>query len=130
MQNLKMIRIKGKMDDFFTGKIDLQDVNDRSTDDIFHTRSLSAFALVMRCGLDCDAAAKHITDGYHDIGIDAIYIDTAQKKLVLVQSKWRQNGSGGISNHESNSFVESIAKRMIKYLLFARSHEIWQREIL
>ena len=26
--------------------------------------------------------------------------------------------------------VESIAKRMIKYLLFARSHEIWQREIL
>ena len=25
---------------------------------------------------------------------------------------------------------ESIAKRMIKYLLFARSHEIWQREIL
>ena len=27
-------------------------------------------------------------------------------------------------------FTESIAKRMIKYLLFARSHEIWQREIL
>ena len=27
-------------------------------------------------------------------------------------------------------FEESIAKRMIKYLLFARSHEIWQREIL
>lgn len=112
MQNLKMIRIKGKMDDFFTGKIDLQDVNDRSTDDIFHTRSLSAFALVMRCGLDCDAAAKHITDGYHDIGIDAIYIDTAQKKLVLVQSKWRQNGSGGISNHESNSFVNGIERIM------------------
>ena len=28
------------------------------------------------------------------------------------------------------SLPESIAKRMIKYLLFARSHEIWQREIL
>ena len=28
------------------------------------------------------------------------------------------------------AFLESIAKRMIKYLLFARSHEIWQREIL
>lgn len=28
------------------------------------------------------------------------------------------------------NFFESIAKRMIKYLLFARSHEIWQREIL
>ena len=28
------------------------------------------------------------------------------------------------------SHIESIAKRMIKYLLFARSHEIWQREIL
>ena len=33
--------------------------------------------------------------------------------------------------HElSNGGFESIAKRMIKYLLFARSHEIWQREIL
>ena len=29
-----------------------------------------------------------------------------------------------------NEKFESIAKRMIKYLLFARSHEIWQREIL
>ena len=28
------------------------------------------------------------------------------------------------------AWLESIAKRMIKYLLFARSHEIWQREIL
>ena len=36
-------------------------------------------------------------------------------------------------NEQTNGLLrqfESIAKRMIKYLLFARSHEIWQREIL
>ena len=31
---------------------------------------------------------------------------------------------------QNTRLSESIAKRMIKYLLFARSHEIWQREIL
>ena len=35
-----------------------------------------------------------------------------------------------ITEPSTGKITESIAKRMIKYLLFARSHEIWQREIL
>lgn len=44
-------------------------------------------ALVIRCGIDNDIAAQSIIDRYHDMGIDAVYNDTTQKKLILVQSK-------------------------------------------
>lgn len=108
MQNLKIIRIKQNMLRLFEGKIDLQDVTDKNMDDIFITRSLAAFALVMVCGLEYGVAAKHITDGYHDIGIDAIYVDAVQKKIVLIQSKWRKNGNGGISKSESSSFISGV----------------------
>ena len=65
-------------------------------------------AVVAKCGIDYDMAAKSVTDGYHDIGIDAIYNDTVQKKLVLVQSKWRKDGTGSVSQEEIQTFVEGI----------------------
>ena len=37
-----------------------------------------------------------ITDGEEDRGIDAIGVDQAAKLVVLVQSKWRQDGSGSM----------------------------------
>ena len=74
----------------------------------FYTRALAAMAVVVKCGIDYEMAAKSITDGYHDMGIDAIYNDTVQKKLVLVQSKWRKDGTGGVSQEEAQTFVEGI----------------------
>lgn len=53
-----------------------------------------------------------VTDGYHDMGIDAVYNDSTQKKLVLVQSKWRRDGTGGISQEEAGSFAQGV-KRII-----------------
>ena len=46
------------------------------------------------------------------MGIDAIYNDSVQKKLVLVQSKWRKDGLGSVSQEEAQTFVEGI-KRVI-----------------
>lgn len=66
----------------------------------------------MQCGIDFDSAAKTITDGYHDIGIDAVYNDAVQKKLILVQSKWRKDGNGSVSQEEVNTFISGI-KRVI-----------------
>ncbi len=40
--------------------------------------------------------AIEITDGGEDRGIDAIGIDSAAKIVVLVQSKWRQDGTGSM----------------------------------
>ena len=113
MANLNLIRVQTKLDEVFQGMIDLSDVkNSEEQVNKFYTRALAAIAIVARCGIDYDLAAKSITDGYHDMGIDAIYNDTVQKKLVLVQSKWRKDGTGSVSQEEAQTFVEGI-KRII-----------------
>lgn len=111
MPNLKMIRIQSKLDELFTNMIDLSDApNDEERQNKYYTRAIAALAVVMRCGIDFDTAAKTITDGYHDIGIDAVYNDSVQKKLILVQSKWRKDGNGSISQEEANTFIAGIKR--------------------
>ena len=127
MSNLKMLRIQGKMKDFFKDKIDLQDVQPDNKEDAFLTRSLAAFALVMSCGLDYNVAAANVTDGYHDIGIDALYKDDIQNKLVLVQSKWRKKGTGSISQSESHSFIDGI-NRIIELDLDGCNSKLKEKE--
>lgn len=113
MPNLKMIRVQSKLDELFDNKIDLTDAtNDEERQNKYYTRAIAALAIVMQCGIDFDSAAKTITDGYHDIGIDAVYNDAVQKKLILVQSKWRKDGNGSVSQEEVNTFISGI-KRVI-----------------
>ncbi len=112
--NLKLLRIKTKIEELFHDKIDLSDANSNidNRNNSFLSRSIAALAIVMRCGVSYDVASQSVTDGFHDIGIDAVYNDTAQKKLFLVQSKWRSNGNGSISQEEANNFVNGV-KRII-----------------
>ena len=111
MPNLKMIRVQSKLDELFANKIDLTDArNDEERQNKYYTRAIAALAIVMRCGIDFDSAAKTITDGYHDMGIDAVYNDSVQKKLILVQSKWRKDGNGSVSQDEANTFIAGIKR--------------------
>ena len=111
MSNLKMVRIQAKIDELFKELVDLSDVkNPDEKVNKFYSRSLAALAIVMQCGVEYDIAAQSITDGYHDLGIDAVYNDTAQKKLILVQSKWRKDGLGSISQEEASTFTEGVAR--------------------
>ncbi len=113
MPNLKMLRVQAKLDELFENKIDLSDATSlEEQSNKYYTRSIAALALIMRCGMDYDVAAQSVTDGYHDMGVDAVYNDTKQKKLLLVQSKWHKDGSGGISQEEAGTFVRGI-KRII-----------------
>lgn len=112
---LKMVRIQAKLDEMFTGKIALSDVDtSQGVPTEFYTRAIAALAVSMRCGIDDELAAQSVTDGYHDMGIDAVFNDTAQKKLILVQSKWRKDGNGGVSQEEAGAFVQGI-KRIIHF---------------
>ncbi len=43
--------------------------------------------------LEFEERERFITDGSYDGGIDAYYIDKSNKKIVLVQSKFRTNSS-------------------------------------
>jgi hypothetical protein len=111
MSNLKMVRIQAKIDELFKELVDLSDVkNPDEKVNKFYSRSLAALAIVMQCGVEYDIAVQSITDGYHDLGIDAVYNDTAQKKLILVQSKWRKDGLGSISQEEASTFTEGVAR--------------------
>ncbi len=113
--NLKMIRVQTKLDGLFADKIDLSD--SKNTEDKcnkFYTRSIAALVIAMRGGIDYNMAAQNITDGYHDMGIDAVYNDTTQKKLFIIQSKWRKNGNGSISQEEAMTFVGGL-KRIINF---------------
>ena len=108
---LKMVRIQTKIEEMFKGLIDLSDAkSDDEKPTKFLSRAIAALSIVQKCGLDCDIASQNITDGYHDMGIDAVYNDTAQKKLFLIQSKWRSDGNGGITQEEINTFVEGVRR--------------------
>lgn len=106
--NLTMVRIATKLDDLFNEKIDISDVktsdDDRST---FYSRAIAALSIMIQCGID-----ETLSGSCHDMGIDAVYNDSTQKKLVLVQSKWRRDGTGGISQEEAGSFAQGV-KRII-----------------
>lgn len=113
MPNLKMLRVQAKLDELFKDKIDLSDTS--NTDEMmnkYYTRAVAALSLVMRCGIEYDVAGQSVTDGYHDMGIDAVYNDTTQRKLFLVQSKWHKEGKGSISQEEVNTFIMGV-KRII-----------------
>ena len=127
MSNINMLRIAAKLDEIFKNVIDLSDCTDNDPENKFYSRSLAALAIMIECGIDNNIAGKTVTDGYHDIGIDAIYCDDMQKKLVLVQSKWRSDGTGSISNEEILKFIEGI-KRIIN-LEFEGVNEKIRRKI-
>ena len=109
MPNINITRIASKLDELFNEKIILSNNEDKNT---FYSRSVAALAVGIESGIDNSLAASSVTDGYHDGGIDSIYNDEAQKKLILVQSKWRSDGSGAITHEEILSFMEGV-KRVI-----------------
>ena len=57
------------------------------------SRSLAAYTLVGLCDLDDTTAAAAITDGSNDGGIDALYFDRANNRLVFVQAKFKRTGT-------------------------------------
>ena len=113
--NINMIRIETKLKELFKDHLDTSDFENGALDSKqFETRCLAALALMMKSGIDVPSSCIHITDGYHDMGIDAIYLDETQKQLFVVQSKWRESGQGSVTQEEMHVFVEGI-KRIINF---------------
>ena len=65
---------------------------------------------MMMCDIDAITAAKSITDGFNDMGIDAIYCDDLRKILFLVQSKFSQDGHATISLGDLLKFLDGIER--------------------
>ncbi|MGN7808720.1 AIPR family protein [Flavobacterium sp. 22076] len=113
MSKLIVNRIKNYLDKTFNGKIDISDLEKRPSDEqqkSFLSRALSAYALTIEAVASVDLASISITDGFDDNGIDAIYYDRVARTLWLVQSKFIENGTGGIDNGDVEKFAKGVKK--------------------
>lgn len=86
---------------YWVGAID--DVNNLS-----RLLALHAVNLVLGAESDDEQRIVEITDGSEDHGIDAVGIDQTTKLIVLVQSKWRQDGSGSLNLAEVLKFLDGV----------------------
>jgi len=124
--NINIIRAQTRLKELFEPYIDMSDFPNNNSNH-FETRAIAALALMMTAGLDSQKSALHLTDGFHDMGIDAIYLDDTQKELIVIQSKWRSNGIGGITQEEMQSFTEGV-KRIIEFDLNGCNPKITQKK--
>lgn len=83
--------------------------NDEDKEAARDSRRLAALAIEMETGETApETLIGSVTDGAGDKGLDAIYIDENHKKIILVQSKWRNDGSGSINLSETSKFANSL----------------------
>ena len=72
-------------------------------------RAVAALCIKNLADVDLDTAAKAITDGFQDNGLDAIFFDQNDDVLFLVQSKWSDDGTKPLDAEASNSLVSAVA---------------------
>lgn len=70
--------------------------------------ALHAVELVLGSGDDNVQRVIEITDGTEDRGIDAVGVDVSAKRIVFVQSKWRQDGTGSMSLGDVLKFLDGV----------------------
>ncbi|HLI98245.1 MAG TPA: AIPR family protein [Bradyrhizobium sp.] len=109
-RQLLLTRLSERLHGLFDSSINLSDVAKLQPKDIenfFLTRSLAALTLVDAANLRPDEAAKCITDGGSDDGIDALYVDEKKKIIYFVQSKWR-SGTKGVELADFTRFRDGV----------------------
>ncbi len=111
MSIIHVRQIEAKLKSLFTNLIDLSDyVGKQQTqqESAFLTRALAAFSILVAADINPDQAALCVTDGFHDNGIDAVYFDSHEKILFLVQTKWRHDGTGSIEQGDALKFINGV----------------------
>ncbi len=111
MSIIHLNQIKNQICKTFDALIDMSDQKNNSAserENYLLTRSLAAYALYYQAAIPPEIAAKSITDGGEDNGIDAIYHDESNKRLYIVQSKWIHSGSGQPDNGDVKKFVSGV----------------------
>lgn len=111
MADLHVQRLRKELESRFTPHMDMSDWQGKPETErqsAFLSRSLAAFALVALEGAaDSDAAAA-IVDGFDDNGIDAIYYNASESRLVVCQSKWKMNGTGSVNQGDEKKFLGGV----------------------
>ncbi len=110
MTVLKVNQIKAKIRQMFEAHLDLSDTSksDQERDVKILTRCLAAFAVYSQAGCTEQEAAEAVWDGSDDNGIDAAFFDSSESRVLFVQSKWIQKGSGEPEAKDVGTFVKGI----------------------
>lgn len=91
--------------------VDMRGVTRKSEHDrevLFLSRSLAAFSIMHLTGATPEEAGESLIDGRDDNGIDAVFFHQEEKALYLVQSKWKQDGTGSIDVGETLKFLRGV----------------------
>jgi hypothetical protein len=109
-RQLLLTRLAERLHGLFDGLINLADVASRPEKEVesfFLTRSLAALSLTDDADLRPDEAAKCVTDGGSDDGIDGLYVDEKKKIIYFVQSKWR-SGAKSVELADFTRFRDGV----------------------
>jgi len=92
----------------FEPHLDLSDIGAQDTerDQKILSRCLAALAVYLQAGCTEKEAALSVWDGSDDNGIDAAFFDPSDLRVILVQSKWINKGSGEPEAKELGAFTK------------------------
>lgn len=79
---------------------DLQKYKQADAEKTAKSRGLAAFAAMHVAGVNAEEAASAITDEPGDNGIDLALALPAQRRIVIVQSKWAEDSGGSASKDD------------------------------
>ena len=109
---LEIEHVRERLDRDYKGRIIGTGGSDADKVANFRSKALAAFAIykITKCSLE--DSAKAIVDGGADGGIDAVYISPTGMDILIVQSKFMQDGKGEPGLAEVGRFREGIENLM------------------
>jgi hypothetical protein len=110
MSAIHLAQIANRIREQFSEFVDRTDLSDKDPeiDTKILSRCLAAHAVFARAGCTEVDAARAVTDGGDDHGLDAIYFSPTTEKLFLVQSKWIKSGKGEPESGDVAKFCAGI----------------------
>ncbi|AZP43683.1 AIPR family protein [Rahnella aquatilis] len=110
MSIIHVNQIGSKIQSLFASKIDKSDLNpnDKEIQPKILTRCLAAYAIYCIGDTSLDDAAVAVVDGADDNGIDAIHYSPSSKRMIIVQSKWKKDGTGEPDNGDMRKFKDGV----------------------
>ena len=126
MSQIHVARIEQKILDAYGHLINMDDCakeNPEKKKSTLRSRAVAACAIFACTNASPQDCADAITDGYNDMGIDAIYNDNEAKELYFVQSKWFSNGNGSPSQGDILKYLTGL-KRILALDLGGASEKL------
>jgi hypothetical protein len=111
MSKLHISHVEKRLRDTTLPHVDLSDISNHGSEQRGRsalTRALAAFVVMKNSDLSAEEAAETVTDGPRDNGIDAIAVLPNEPRMIVVQTKWSEEGRGSASLEDMIKFREGI----------------------